>query len=504
MYSEAPNRFLEKKLLAVPEVVIGYIHKVKEHVMKRGGRRMLTINGPKSQNCQSVTRRELLRAGGLGVLGLTLPGLLQERASAAAADAPRPRTFGRAKSCLVIFLSGGMSHHDTFDMKPNAPEEIRGEFSPIQTSVPGIQVCEHLPMLADRANKYAIVRSLSHRDTNHPSGCYWMMTGHEYPRASGLSENLSRDDHPHIGAALTAIGNRRDRAVPAFVTVPDYIAVNGPIRAGQHAGFLGGRYDPLVPRGNPNSDEFAPADLGLVPTLGTQRMQDRQSLLAAVSQQQRHLGQIGEGRTLDQFYQRAYSVLSSGHTQRAFDMSAEPDRVRDLYGRNLFGQSILLGRRLIEAGVQLVHVNWIRILEAGWDTHSDNFNALKNQLLPPTDQAVSALLDDMESRGLLDDTLVIVMGEFGRSPQVTKSNAGREHWPFVFTILLAGAGIPTGRVIGSSDRIGAYVRDGRITPNQFAATIYHALGVDPASQVTTAIDRPWQICDAAPALELWG
>ena len=397
-----------------------------------------------------------------------------------------------------------MSHHDTFDMKPNAPEEIRGEFHPIQTSVPGIQVCEHLPMFSRYAHKYTAVRSLSHRDTNHPSGCYWMMTGHEYPRASSLSENLSRDDHPHIGSSLTAVANRRDRAVPVFVTVPDYIAVNGPVRAGQHAGFLGGRYDPLVPRGNPNSDDFQPADLGLVPTVSAERMSDRRGLLAAVNQQVRHLEQRVEGRSLDNFYQRAFGVLSSGHTQRAFDMSAEPERVRDRYGRNLFGQSILLGRRLVEAGVQLVHVNWIRILEQGWDTHNDNFNALKNNLLPPTDRALSALFEDVELRGLLDDTLVIVMGEFGRSPQITRSNSGREHWPFVFTLLMAGAGIPGGRLYGSSDRIGGQVRDGRITPSQFAATIYHALGVDPASQVTTMIDRPWQICDGEPVLDLWG
>lgn len=463
---------------------------------------MLSINGPAGKTCQGMTRRDLLQAGGLGMLGLTLPGLLHGRAQAA--NTPRPRTFGRAKSCLVIFLSGGASHHDTFDMKPNAPEEIRGEFSPISTSVPGIQMCEHLPMLSHYAHKYTTVRSLSHRDTNHPSGCYWMMTGHEYPRASGLSENLSRDDHPHIGASLTAVGNRRERAVPTFITVPDYIAVNGPVRAGQHAGFLGGRYDPFVARGNPNSDDFQPADLGLVPTVSAERMSDRRTLLAAVNQQVRHLEQRVEGRSIDNFYQRAFGVLASGNTQRAFDMSAEPERIRERYGRNLFGQSILLGRRLVEAGVQLVHVNWIRILEAGWDTHADNFNNLKDKLLPPTDQALSALFEDMESRGLLDDTLVIVMGEFGRSPQITRSNAGREHWPFVFTILMAGAGIPGGRLYGSSDRIGAYVRDGRITPGQFAATIYHALGVDPASQVTTMLDRPWQICDDQPVLDLWG
>jgi hypothetical protein len=457
---------------------------------------------------QGLSRRELLRAGGLGLFGLTLPGLLagQARAQRAAkvSASERPPHFGRAKSCLIIFLSGGASHHDTFDMKPEAPAQIRGEFQPIATNVPGIHVCEHLPLLAQHADKYSVVRSLSHRDTNHPSGCYWMLTGHEYPRASGLSENLSRDDHPHIGSSLTAVGDQRQRAVPTFVTVPDYIAVNGPIRAGQHAGFLGGRFDPLVPRGNPNSDDYCPLDLGLVPTDSPQRMQERQMLLGSVNDQVPHLGQLAAGRTIDNFYQRAYGVLASGTTQRAFDLASESARVRDRYGRHLFGQSILLGRRLVEAGVSLVQVNWIRILEAGWDTHSDNFNALKNNLLPPADQAISALLEDMTARGLLDDTLVIVMGEFGRSPQITASNAGREHWPFVFTILMAGAGIPGGRLYGSSDRQGAYPLDHRITPGELAATIFHALGTDPASQVTTRLERPWQICEHQPVLDLWG
>jgi uncharacterized protein (DUF1501 family) len=197
-------------------------------------------------------------------------------------------------------------------------------------------------------------------------------------------------------------------------------------------------------------------------------------------------------------------VLASGITQRAFDMSQEPARRRERFGRNLFGQSVLLGRRLVEAGVRLVHVNWIRILEQGWDTHNDNFNALKNKLLPPMDQAFSARLEDMSASGLLQETLVVLMGEFGRSPKITAENAGREHWPFVFTILLAGAGIPGGRLYGASDKHGAYPLDRRITPGELAATIFHALGVDPASQVQTMLERPWQICEDKPVLGLWG
>jgi hypothetical protein len=464
---------------------------------------MLSIEGPHLRTCQGLSRRELLRAGGLGVLGLALPDLLRGRAGAAPARGAPP-TFGRAKSCLIVFLNGGASHHDTFDMKPDAPEEIRGEFRPIATNVPGTRVCEHLPLLSRHFDKFTVVRSLSHRDNNHPSAVYWMVTGHEYPRASNLSEHLSREDHPHLGSVLTAVEGKKDRAVPPFVTVPDYIAVNGPIRAGQHAGFLGPRYDPLVPHGDPNSPDFQPYDLGLVPAVGPDRLGDRRQLLATVNRQLRGLEQAAAGRTLDGYYDKAFGVLASGVTRHAFDINAEPEPVREKYGRNLFGQSVLLGRRLVEAGVRLVQVNWIRILEQGWDTHNDNFNALKNKLLPPCDRAFSALLADMTASGLLDETLVILMGEFGRSPKVTPTTAGREHWAPVNSILLAGAGVPGGRVYGATDKNGAYVLDHRITPGQLAATIYHALGIDPGSQVTTMLERPWQICEDRPVLDLWG
>jgi uncharacterized protein (DUF1501 family) len=267
---------------------------------------------------------------------------------------------------------------------------------------------------------------------------------------------------------------------------------------------LGSKYDPLVPRGNPDSPDFAPWDLGLVPAVGPDRLQGRRSLLAGVNRQLAYLERHARARSLDNLYEKAYGVLASGITQRAFDMGQEPAKMRERYGRNLFGQSVLLGRRLVEAGVRLVHVNWIRILEQGWDTHNDNFNALKNKLLPPMDQAFSALIEDMSGSGLLQETLVILMGEFGRSPKITAANAGREHWPDVFTILLAGAGIPGGRLYGSSDKNGAYPLDHPIGPGELAATIFHALGVDPASQVQTMFERPWQICDDKPVLNLWG
>jgi hypothetical protein len=465
---------------------------------------MLAIGGPLLKTCEGVSRRQLLQAGALGVFGLTLPDLLRGETQAAQKKAARSKTFGCARSCLIVFLNGGASHHDTFDMKPDAPEEIRGEFKSIATNVPGIRVCEHLPQVAKQVDKFSIVRSLSHQDFNHPSGVYWMVTGHPYHKGigSGLSEHISREDHPHIGSALTAVEGKRDKAAPPFVTVPDYIAVNGPIRAGQHGGFLGGRFDPMVPRGNPNDPDYQPADLGLVPTVSAERLRDRRALLATL-RQPAAVTQTAEGKSVDQFYEKAFGVLGSGITQRAFDMSSEPAKMRERYGRNLFGQSVLLGRRLVEAGVRLVHVNWIRILEQGWDTHNDNFNALKNKLLPPADQAIAALFEDMSASGLLKETLVIVMGEFGRSPKVTPQTAGREHWPSVFTILMAGVGIPGGRHYGSSDKIGAYPLDHRILPGELAATIYHALGIDPTSKVTTMLERPWQICEDKPVVSLW-
>lgn len=463
-------------------------------------------SGCRPWSAEKLTRRKIVQAGGLGLLGLTLPNLLHSQAQAAALSASsKLPTFGKAKSCLIVFLNGGASHHDTFDMKPLATAEIRGEFQPISTNVPGMLVCEHLPQISKHFDKFTVVRSVTHKDGNHPSAVYEMMTGHEYPRASGLSENLSREDHPHIGSAL-ALVEGANSAVPKFVTLPDYIAVNGPIRAGQHAGFLGFRVDPMVARGNPNDPNFSPTDLALVPNVQADRLSVRQGLLDTFNGMGRMQGldRTATMREYDSSAEKAFKVLESGHTQRAFDIHDEPAALRERYGRNLFGQSVLLGRRLVEAGVRLVHVNWIRIREFGWDTHSENFPNLKHKLLPPTDQAFSALLEDMTARGLMDDTLVILMGEFGRSPKVSQPSGGREHWPQANSILMAGAGIPGGRYYGETDSIGAVPIDRPISPAQLSATIFHALGVDPRSQVQTMLGRPWQICDAAPVLDLWG
>ena len=454
---------------------------------------------------ERLTRRKMVQAGGLGVLGLTLPDLIHGQAQAALSASSKLPTFGKAKSCMIVFLSGGASHHDTFDMKPDATAEIRGEFNPISTNVPGMMVCEHLPQVSKHFDKFTVVRSVTHKDSNHSSAVYEMVTGNPYPRASNLSAEVSREDHPHIGSSLMMVEGANS-AVPKFVTLPDYIAVAGPVRAGQHAGFLGFRADPMVPRGDPNDPNFSPADLALVPNVIPSRLSQRQELLSMFNGMGRMKGmdKLAAMSELDSSAEKAFNVLTSGHTQRAFNIQDESPALRERYGRNLFGQSVLLGRRMVEAGVRLVHVNWIRIREFGWDTHVENFPNLKDKLLPPMDQAFSALMEDMSARGLFEDTLVILMDEFGRSPKINPSNGGREHWPQANSILMAGAGIPGGRYYGKTDKIGAVPIDRPISPAQLAATIFHALGVEPRSQVQTMLGRPWRICDAAPVLDLWG
>jgi hypothetical protein len=411
--------------------------------------------------------------------------------------------FGKARSCLLIFLKGGPSQLDTFDMKPDAAAGIRGEFRPIATEVPGLRVCEHLPLLARQARHFILVRSLTHRDNNHASAAYEMTTGHPYPRAANLSERSTRDDHPNIGSSLAAL-EARHRPVPPFAMVPQYLVVNGQFRSGQNAGFLGSRFDPLVPGGDPNSPDFRPLDLGLLSPVDPARLGSRRRLLEAVNRPASRDRPV-VGQDWDGHQQRALAMIQSGRTQQAFDIQAESDTVRRRYGRNFFGQSVLLGRRLLQAGVRLVQVNCMSSIFGGlnnWDTHKNNFATLKDVLLPRMDQGVAALLEDLSASGELAETLVVVTGEFGRSPKIN-ADAGRDHWATAFSVLLAGAGLPGGTVYGGSDRKGAEPVDRPVTSGQLAATVFHALGIDPASQIPNVQGRPWRICDEAPVVDLW-
>jgi hypothetical protein len=391
-------------------------------------------------------------------------------------------------------------------MKPDAPEGIRGEFRPIATSVPGIQFCEHLPGLAARADRLAVVRSLSHTYTNHLNATHELLTGHSQPGAF-FDKVASRDDYPCYASALDYVRPRAD-GIPSGVMLPTFLMEGPLVWPGQHAGFLGPKYDPWQIRQDPSRPGFRVDSLSLPVGFSVERLGQRQALLDGLEGQiEKHEARSSAGDPMAEQRRRAMSMLLSGKVERAFDLGQEDSRVRDRYGRHMFGQSLLLARRLVEAGVPIVQVNMGRVQT--WDTHSANFRKLKNQLLPPTDRGVSALLDDLAARGLLDETLVIVAGEFGRTPRIGASTGnnntrdGRDHWSSVFSAAFAGGGVRGGQVIGQSDRIGAYPASRPYTPGDFAATIYRSLGIDPATMVRDRLDRPIRLCNGEPIAPLF-
>lgn len=427
-----------------------------------------------------TSRREFLQVGYSGLLGLGLPGLLAARAAGSGA------TSGRARSVIVILLSGGLGQHDSFDMKPEAPDGIRGEFQLIATKVPGIRFCEHLPRLAQRADKLAVVRSMSHPEGNHLVAVHHVLTGHpSAPRgASDLDRVASRDDFPCYAAVLDHLHRRRD-GIPNGVALPLRL-VEGPLTwPGQDAGFLGPRHDPWQLRLDPNRPESRDDSLALPPGLDPDRLHRRRHLL----------GQAALPSLDDAFADQqdaALAMLCNGRVGRALDTSGEDPRLADRYGRHLFGRSLLMARRFVEAGVPIVQAT-MGIVQT-WDTHVANFPRLKNELLPPLDRAVSALIDDLDTRGLLDETLVVMLGEFGRTPRIHPLKPGdipgRDHWPAVFPAVFAGAGVVGGQLIGKSDRLGARPLSRPFGPPDLAATIYRALGVDPSTEVRDRLGRP--------------
>ncbi len=461
-----------------------------------------------------MTRRDCVRIGAIGLGGLTLPDLLRLRALA---DGPKPGPAAKgaatlapkAKSVVVLFLSGGPAHQDMWDLKPDAPEEIRGTFRPIDTNVAGIRVCEHMPRMARVADKYSIIRSMQHSQSAHPAAAYWMMSGGPIARPAPDASFLSRVDRPHLGSALAKVLGPAVPSMPAFVMVPEAMAPNGPERAGQHAGFLGASYDPYRINSDPNLAGYSPGVLCPPAELSPARIRCRRALLDQVD----HPAGVGpahpEGPAdagMDEFHSRAFDLLSSDAAQHAFDIEAESAATRDRYGRHAFGQSTLLARRMVEAGVRLVHVNWVRHDNGkggqGYDTHGNHLALAKDDLLPPTDAAFSSLVEDLDARGLLDETLVIMMGEFGRTPRFNDAG-GRDHWPHCFSVVMAGGGIQGGRIHGASDRIAAYPADDPVTPEDLLATAYHALGVDPRTPIFDQGDRPYPLADGDPILGLF-
>ncbi len=437
-------------------------------------------------------------------MGLSLPSLL--RAGAARATSAQG-SFGRAKHCILVFLNGGPSQLDLWDMKPDAPVEVRGELKPIATNVPGIQISELLPLLARQVDKFKIVRSVTHPCSVHTTGVYTMLTGTIHGTPTVDQTRALAEDHPHLGSILAKWRGTAGE-LPTFVTLPRLFEappVDG-IWPGQNAGFLGRRYDPFIVQGNKETAEFTAPGLELSPDVGAERLEDRRTLLAQLNRKARRAQASGQLEQLDTFYQQAFSLLTSSRAQAAFDLSRESPRTRDRYGRHLFGQGLLLARRLIEAGVPLATIYWIDPTPPGagggeYDSHGRIYHHMRNRLVPPTDRALSALFVDLAERGLMDDTLVVVMGEFGRTPRINK-DAGRDHWPHVQSILLAGAGISGGSVFGASDRFAAEPSDHPIPPHDLAQTILHLLGVPADLELRDAQGRPIRASQGTPVAGL--
>jgi hypothetical protein len=432
-----------------------------------------------------LSRREMIQIGSISALGLTLPGLLQAEQESAAA-----RTAS-ADACIIVFLNGGPSHLDMWDMKPAAPVEIRGPFKPIATTVPGIQLSEHLPRIARQMHHGALIRSVHHSVNNaHAAAVYVALTGHDRGDAN-VAVGAGPNDYPAIGS-VTGLQRPPSGSVVPFVSMP-YITQEGrggPPQPGFFGGWLGRRFDPLFVLRDPNSAGFGMPELTLGPDLNLRRLSARRGLRQRLGRDsgpsERHL------QEMDSFQSRAFELLTSPATQRAFRIDNEPGGVRDAYGRNIYGQSVLLARRLIEAGTRVVSISWAPDANATWDTHGNNFNKLKDELLPQLDMAVGTLLGDLVARGMLERTLVVVMGEFGRSPRVNAA-AGRDHWNFCYGLLMAGGGIKGGVIHGASDRIGAQPSQNPVSPADVVATVYRCLGIPHDLELRDRLDRPFQI-----------
>ncbi len=437
----------------------------------------------------SLNRRCLLKVGGAGLLGLSLPDLLRAEGSGG-------KHKVRAKSVIFLHQYGGPSCHDTFDMKPTAPEQIRGEFKPIATNVAGMPICERLPRMAGVMDKVTLIHGLHHTMKNHNSAGYYSLTGYAPPTDDQRLRDTN-DLFPAYGSVVDRFAPAKN-GVPTFVAYP-YIIRDGSITPGQHASFLGKGHDPLFISQDPNSPDFRLPELSLPENLSAERLDNRREMMKLVDEQSELLDFSAKARGIDDHYQRALSMLLSPGVKKAFDLSAEPDEVREKYGRTTYGQGCLLARRLVEAGARFINVYFAPVIggcEGGWDTHGFNskpmYPILKKYLLPMTNQTLPTLLEDLDQRGLLDTTLVVWIGEFGRSPKINNL-AGRDHWPQCYTALLAGGGVKRGHVFGASDKIGAYPASDPVRPEDLSATMFHLLGIDPKSQVRDALNRPLPI-----------
>ena len=451
-----------------------------------------------------ATRREALALGsvalaGLGTgVGLSLARLSAARAAEVTDGAGRGPGFGRARACILVFMWGGPSQLDTWDPKPDAPNEIRGPFQSIVTRTPGLRISEHFPRLALATDRLAVIRSMTHDDPAHLSTAHRILTGHLAPTPKSDAAGPSPRDWPHLGAVLSRLRGPTG-PLPVAVTMPWVVAhpaAPGGRAPGQNAGWLGHGFDPLQIEGDPNAPGFRVQGLELAPGLDTERVGSRRNLLGA-------LAAAVDSDSWDVHQRRAFEAVTSAQARSAVRIEQEDPRLRDRYGRHIHGQCLLLARRLVEAGVSLVTVNWHNDGQNFWDTHGDNFNQLKNRLMPPADQGLAALLEDLEARGMLGETLVVWVGEFGRAPRITAGNAGREHWPRCYSAVLAGGGVVGGRVHGASDHWAAYPARDAVAPEDLGATVLHALGVPPEIEIPDATGRLLRINQGQPLESLF-
>ncbi len=473
---------------------------------------MLTVLGRPRRFCDGLSRRELLQAGGLGLVGGFFGGPAAVGAEPAPAVAPRRK---RARSVIFLFLHGGAATQDMWDLKPDAPVEVRGEFRPVATSAPGVRICEHLPRSARWMHRAALIRSVNHR-----AGCHNVV-----PAFTGYSElvpdqNVANPNHPPSMGSVCEYLRRPGERLPAYVCLPNHLGWGeAGRRPGIYGGFLGGRYDPLCAECEPSYDRGAhiqdrgkPAPLRGEPRLPSSRLEGgltldrldrRRTLLGQLEDRAREMDRRGDahGRARG----LAFDVLTSARLRSCFDLEREPAPLRERYGRTLFGSSVLVARKLVEAGVRFVNVFWdnyaprFQSKDYGWDTHEVNFITLRERYLPWLDHTYSALMEDLEARGLLDEVLVVTVSDFGRTPRVNR-DAGRDHWSYCYSVMLAGAGVRGGTVYGASDAQAAFVKDNPVSPADLCATIYECLGIDPEMPVHDRVGRPVPVAQGGRAV----
>ena len=463
------------------------------------------FNNKRMSFCDRLDRRTMLQAGSLGTLGLSLPELLAAKTQASPGRSETGSVFGQAKRVILLFMWGGPAHQDTWDLKPEGPLETRGEFLPIATNVPGLHVSEHFPLLSQHADKLAVIRSVGQEDNNHSTGAHAGLTGRRH-ELKAESFGARQSDFPHFGSVLSAL-RPNNSGLPTFVSLPEVISTtNGAITPGQGGGLIGRKFDPFRITQHPDEPDFSIESLRLPESVALSRLESRRGLLKQMDQASRLADRSNQTKTLSGYYEQALDMVLAPNVRNAFDLASVSQAERMRYGYHTFGQSVLMAKRLAEAGVQLVTVYWHRerkTIDSTWDTHSLNFQELKLRLMPSVDRPIAALLNDLSESGLLEDTLVVWNSEFGRTPKVN-GRAGRDHWGSCNSVVMAGGGVPGGQVYGASDPQAAYPIANKVTQDDIAATMYHLLGYHPHDEVLDRLNRPHRLALGEPIYDLLG